>query len=1240
MADTSGKEHPDEAARAERIRSARSDFVSSLSRRIQELRTCLNALEQDPGSPRQRDDLRRRVHALSAGARLLRFGSMATALAEVERTLERAAAVGELERAEIRAISETLDGLHALAWNEPTNEQRPTERPPVSGAIGETAHVPPTVLVVGSSGIADAITLPIEHAADNDIECERTEEPGAALDLARALAPDVAVIDADLQGAKELIEKLARDPLTEPMPLIVVGTWGTPEEAGSFIASGAARALSKPVSPHELRMACVELSTGRDENLYYRPLGETTVEELTQRIITEIKRGLPEALVSGKATPIALGDGSDILAAVWGAVARVRDLVTIKSNGGVRFSSRGPEGALPFAPWWGDQNAPERRSSPSRMGSDPPRKAEETRLDGRRIVVADDDPAVTWFIGGVLRSAGAEVREAHDGDRALELCFRLSPELVISDVLMPGLDGFALCRALKRDIALRDVPVILLSWKEDLLQRLRDLGADADGYMRKEASAATLLSRVHEMLKPRARIEARLKDSGEVRGRLDGVTPRTLLHVTSRVRPDARLRVRDASFLYELELRDGAPRSATRTTSDGSFQRGKDVFAAVLGVRAGRFVVTHADRGVRGTLEGDLESQLEAPLAHARAALKLLGGTRLLEVHRVSVAIDRVLAYLSATPEPARTLVNRLAHGASPRGLILGSEVAPAQLEAVLCDLATHGAITAVHGSSGADLLGPALAQELAAIRRGGVPSAPPDPASASSAVSTSAATSPAPTAPAVPESPDSVEPPTVVLAPAVAAEPAVVTAPPPTGAPPAVRAAPPEDRPTLQSTTDDLIAARPALESDAGTRVTLDSIPEPPSNGAAAAPAGNESIGVRWESSDEINVEQSASWSKDDQTPSSLAAAVIREISDRTPLPAPAPSPPTESAPPPSIVDMSELKARTLSAQQPHPVGAMPSLPPDAVVPGSSHSEERIAAAEPAIISNPPPGPDEAAPASPIPLVRAAASSAPSLQAASSGQIAASAPKTEEAAARARADAAVLEASREASARAWSNAAAVAESSGHAAPPARPVSDPPEIPKNEIAGGGSFGVGLIVALGALGVLMLGLHYGRSRIDEAAPTPVDPVATEAPFPELPASAMVPSPTVPPAALSIPPLPLPTGATSAIRPTGVLPDGGAAALVTPLASAAPSGEDLPLPPGVVVSPNQGLLDVEIAGKEAIFVDGVELGKGPSMRLVLAPGVHEVRQRVRGEWRIRFVLIRPARRTRLPLSSWTR
>jgi hypothetical protein len=89
------------------------------------------------------------------------------------------------------------------------------------------------------------------------------------------------------------------------------------------------------------------------------------------------------------------------------------------------------------------------------------------------------------------------------------------------------------------------------------------------------------------------------------------------------------------------------------------------------------------------------------------------------------------------------------------------------------------------------------------------------------------------------------------------------------------------------------------------------------------------------------------------------------------------------------------------------------------------------------------------------------------------------------------------------------------------------------------------------------------------------------------------------------------------------------------------SAASSGEDLPLPTGAVITPGQGLLDIETGGREAIFVDGVELGRGPFLRLTIAPGVHDVRLRAHGEEKIKFAMVRAARRTRLPFSStWAR
>lgn len=1064
MAETTRREPGSEvdSARAARIGSARADFIANLGRRIAELRGCLSGLTKDPGSPRLRDDLRRRVHALSAGARLLRFSGMASALADAEQTLERAASIGGLTQLEIQNLAQLVDNLSSLAWGEPSGEQHPIEKPPSSSPLGESGPLSPSVVVVGPSGLADAL---VGDLPDGSVEIERTDTAVAALDLARALAPDVVVVDADLPGASDLVETLARDALMEPMPIVVVGTWQTPEQAARWVALGAARALPKPVSPSALRRECGELIKLRAKPVAYAPLGEVTVDTLAVRIAEEVRRGLCEsAAVQSRSVRVPFGDGAEVLAAVWSAVARVREIVTIKSEGAVRFSATGPEGALPIAPWWGQASGSVDRPGGGGRGE------EATRLDGRRVVVVDDDPAVTWFLGGVLRAAGARVNEVHDGQRALDLCFRIKPDLVISDVLMPGLDGFALCRAMKRDIAVRDVPVILLSWKEDLLQRLRELGADADGYMRKEASSAAVLQRVAEVLRPRSRIEARLKGGGEVRGRLDGVTPSTLLEMIRKVRPNARLSLRDAAFLYEVEMREGAPRSVTRTASDGSFQRGPEVLAALLGIRVGRFTVVHADALTKGILTGDLTAQLRAPIARARAALRLLGGTRLLDVHRVEIGMDRVEAYVRATLDSVQSLIRRLSEGASPREMILTGQVASGQLEAVLCDLAAHGAIAAVRGAGDVDLLEPAVEKEYLLDRRLTTGSTPPHPLPgtgmpvAARPASPRVGRTPVST-PAVPSTAQTEDPAVEVgeLEPDVEAVMPLVSVATRTG------------RPAVDAAVIDRLPSRSAPAGDGTDRV--------------AAP--------------------------DDKTPSSLEAAVIRELSFETPALPIESTPSAEQAA--SIVDASVLRARAPTMDAPLTESGVlaPSLPPDAVVPASDLDERvRFRDSSPVHPDAIVPGPSVS---SPVP-----------------------APYR----------------------------------------PSKPVED---------AGRASsldrytavWVIGLLAA-GAAAVMAINLRR-----------PAEPEHAQG------ADAKTPGVTAAPTAAS------------------------------------PAGEDLPLPSGATVDEGQGLLDVETGSGETVFIDGAEIGKGPLVRVALAPGMHQVRLQGRGEERTRVILIRASRRTRLPL-----
>jgi DNA-binding response OmpR family regulator len=662
----------------DKLSAARGEFVASLPRRIEVLRTGLRALAEAPADRDRRNGLLRRLHALSSAARVLGFASVAEVLSESERTLRRS---GQPGGAAVHDVGRALDVLPSLMLGAPLapGEALSVERAPAR-------PVPLGVLLYGPASLAEGLDLD----AGAGFELTRADEdPAAALALARSAGPDAVIVDADRRGARELVESLHTDELVTPPAIIVVGTFSSSDAASSYFSAGADRVLPKPSSPEALRRALLDVQkAGAQQRAPREPVGELSVEELADRIASEVKRGLTESVeLGGQAARISFGDGADVLGAVWGAVARVRELVTLRSGGNVRFMPVGPEGAVPVAPFLGEERRAGERGARSSRGG------EDVALKGRRVVVADDDPAVVWFLSGLLYAVGAEVIEAHDGQKALERTFESWPDLVVSDVLMPQRDGFSLCHEIKRDVVVRDVPVILLSWKEDLLQRVRELGAGADGYLRKEAAASTVIERVREVLRPRARIEQRLRVGGEVRGRLDGLTPRLILELLMQTNPDSTLSVRDAVYLYEVQVRGGRLKSLTRSATDGSFERGPKVLTSLLGVSAGRFVVEPNSAPCRSEFDAPLAELLDEPVRRAREALAALSAQSLPQVVAVDIDVDAVGAYLSCTPESAKTLIERLAAGGSPRQLLLTGEVSALLLEAVLSDLARRGAI-------------------------------------------------------------------------------------------------------------------------------------------------------------------------------------------------------------------------------------------------------------------------------------------------------------------------------------------------------------------------------------------------------------------------------------------------------------------------------------------------------------------------------------------------------------------
>ncbi len=97
-----------------------------------------------------------------------------------------------------------------------------------------------------------------------------------------------------------------------------------------------------------------------------------------------------------------------------------------------------------------------------------------------------------------LRSEGFRVETASDGPAGIELCDRLGPDLVVLDLMLPGLDGLEVCRRLQRD---RPVPVLMLTARDSETDVLVGLAVGADDYMTKPFSPRELVARVHAILR-------------------------------------------------------------------------------------------------------------------------------------------------------------------------------------------------------------------------------------------------------------------------------------------------------------------------------------------------------------------------------------------------------------------------------------------------------------------------------------------------------------------------------------------------------------------------------------------------------------------------------------------------------------------------------------------------------------------------------------------------------------------
>jgi len=118
-----------------------------------------------------------------------------------------------------------------------------------------------------------------------------------------------------------------------------------------------------------------------------------------------------------------------------------------------------------------------------------------------KVLVVDDEKDIVDLLAYNLEKEGFSVVRAHDGERALELVKSQRPDLLVLDLMLPGMSGVEVCRRLRSDARSADLPIIMLTAKSEEIDRVLGLEMGADDYITKPFSVRELIARVRAVLR-------------------------------------------------------------------------------------------------------------------------------------------------------------------------------------------------------------------------------------------------------------------------------------------------------------------------------------------------------------------------------------------------------------------------------------------------------------------------------------------------------------------------------------------------------------------------------------------------------------------------------------------------------------------------------------------------------------------------------------------------------------------